>query len=211
MNELITSYWRPVFYFLRARGFQVHNAEDLAQEFFLKLLEHDWINRADPARGKFRTFLLSILVRFLSDHGPNRAPKQWTFDARLVSVSSLVKEQERQFAPPTYDTPESIFMKQWALSTIEVAQQKLTEWCKARDRSAWHRIFQAVHFPPLGTPTLSQTALAEKMGVSRDQVRYALEQTNQQFIEILRAEVASQVDSDANVDGELQQLEELLQ
>ena len=56
MNDLITSYWRPIFYFLRVRGYQFHEAQDLAQEFFLNLMERSWITRADPTRGKFRTF-----------------------------------------------------------------------------------------------------------------------------------------------------------
>jgi RNA polymerase sigma factor (sigma-70 family) len=211
VNELITSYWRPVFYFIRAKGFRVHQAEDLTQEFFIKLLERGWITKADPTRGKFRTFLLTILIRFLSDQGPERSPRQRTFDARLVSVSSLLKDEEKMFDPPSYETPESIYMKQWALATIQAAQRKLEDWCRLNDRSSWYQMFQAVHFQPPGSPKLSQMALAGQMGVSRDQVRYALEQTNQQFIEFLRAEVAGQVDSDSHVDEELQQLEELLQ
>ena len=211
MNDLITGYWRPIFYFLRVRGYQIHQAEDLTQEFFLNLMERDWIRRADPARGKFRTFLLTILVRFLSDRGPNRAPKQRKFDERLISVSTLLKEQERDFEPPTNETPETIFMKQWAISTIETVQRKLADWCRDCNRTDWHQVFQANHFQSPGTPTISQTALAEQMGISRDQVRYALEQTNQRFVELLRAEIADQVDFGVDINEELRELEDLLQ
>ncbi len=74
LNEFIRAYWKPVFRFLRARGYDSHQAEDLTQEFFLRLVQGDWLHRADLQRGRFRTFLLAILTRFLADQGPARAP-----------------------------------------------------------------------------------------------------------------------------------------
>jgi hypothetical protein len=62
LNRFIVLYWKPVFYFLRARGQGLHQAEDLTQAFFTRLLERDWVRRADPQRGRFRTFLLTLLT-----------------------------------------------------------------------------------------------------------------------------------------------------
>ena len=96
MNRCIAAYWRPVFYFVRAKGYAVHRAEDLTQEFFLRFYERGWIERADRQRGRFRTFLLTILTRFLADQGHQRAPRQDVFDNRLVAISALMSEAERQ-------------------------------------------------------------------------------------------------------------------
>ena len=101
-------------------------------------------------------------------------------------------------------------MKQWAVSTIDNARKKLTDWCRECSRCEWHQIFRTIHFQSPGTPSISQTALAEQLGITRDQVRYALEQTNERFIELLRAAVADQVDAEIEIDDELRELEELL-
>ena len=75
MNRCVAGYWRPVFYYLRARGHSFPQAEDVTQDFFMRFFEKNWIQPADPGRGRFRTFLLTILKRFLSDQGPERAPR----------------------------------------------------------------------------------------------------------------------------------------
>lgn len=99
LNRCVAAYWKPVFYFLRARGMSLQRAEDLTQEFFLQFLERGWIRRADQERGRFRTFLLTILTRFLADRETDRAPRQKRFDDRLVLVSALMTETERAFEP----------------------------------------------------------------------------------------------------------------
>lgn len=67
-NRCIAGYWKPIFYFLRARGCSPHRSEDLTQEFFLKFYERNWLDRADPERGRFRSYLLLLAIA-----GGNRA------------------------------------------------------------------------------------------------------------------------------------------
>jgi DNA-directed RNA polymerase specialized sigma24 family protein len=210
MNRLIAGYWRPVFYFLRARGYPSQQAEDNTQEFFLRFLERDWLAPADPARGKFRTFLLTILVRFLYDQRPDRAPRQASFERQLVAVSALVGDSDRCFEPAAGETPETIFMRQWARSVIDNVRRRLEAWCQERGRPDWFQVFSAVHFPASGQTKISQQSLAEQLHLSRDQIRYGLDEANARFIQLLRAEVGEQVDSDADIDAEIRELEALL-
>lgn len=210
MNRFISGYWRPVFYFLRAKGYPQHRAEDLTQEFFLRMFERDWIRTADAQRGRFRTFLLTILNRFLSDQGPARAPKQAVFDQGLIAVSALVGERERTFEPSDSQTPEQIFMKQWAKAVVANSRNQLEAWCRAQGRSDWFEVFTAMHFFDADERRPTQQALADRLQISRDQVRYGIEETNRQFAEFLRAEVADQVESPGDVDTELRELEELI-
>jgi len=210
MNRCIAGYWRPVFYFLRSKGYPLHQAEDLTQEFFLHLLERDWLARADAARGRFRTFLLTILIRFLSDQGAQRAPRQKVFDQRLVSVSALIGDSERTFQPADRETPEQVFMRQWAQAVIANVRRRLELWCYSKDRPDWCEIFSAIHFPPPGTTRITQQELADRFRLTRDQVRYAIEEVNRQFIALLRAEVGEQVHSEAETDSEIGELQHLL-
>lgn len=210
MNRCMAAYWRPVFYFLRARGCPLHRAEDLAQEFFLRFYERGWIGPADPQRGRFRTFLLTILTRFLSDQGVDRGPRQQVFDDRLVAISVLLGDADRMFEPPDNRTPEQIFMQQWARSVITHVRHCLETWCTDRGRPDWYRIFCQVYFPEPGRPRSSQRAIGDQLHMTREQVRYGLEEVNRQFVELLRAEVADQIGPDEDLDTEIRELESLL-
>ncbi len=210
MNRCIAAYWRPVFYFLRAKGYPQHRAEDLTQEFFLRFYQRGWIERADPQRGRFRTFLLTVLTRFLSDQGAERAPRQQVFDERLVSVSVLLANLDRTFEPADNRTPEQVFMQQWARSVIAHVQQCLETWCCHRGRPDWYRIFCQVYFPSPGSPRISRQELADQLHLSRDQVRYGLDEVNRRFVELFRAEVAEQIGSEEDLDTEIRELESLL-
>ena len=206
MNCLIDGYWKPVFYFIRARGYPVHQAEDLTQEFFHNVLHRNWIRPADPQRGRFRNFLLAILVRFLSDQSLERINKQTGFERELVSITTLIHDHDRTFEPPDNSTPEKIFMKQWAEAVIRNVRRGLKTWCDKQGRPNWYEIFQAVHFPTDGQDKMSQQALADQLGISRDQVRYGLKEAESQFSRLLRAEVADQVDNQTDTDDEIDDL-----
>ena len=75
LEELCGIYWRPVFTFVRRRGYSVADAQDLTQDFFLDLLSGDFLSRADRNRGRFRSLLLKTLNHFLTD-AQNRARAQ---------------------------------------------------------------------------------------------------------------------------------------
>lgn len=210
MNRFIAGYWKPVFYFLRARGCSLHQAEDLTQEFFARCLEGDWIQRADPQRGKFRALLLTVLKGFLSDQGPKRAPRQKKFDSELVSIEGLVGDLERTYEPASDETPDQVFMKRWAAALVENVLTRLRQEFQRLDRSLWYQVFTAVHYPASHEERPSQQALAHRFGVSREQVRYGLEQATQRFRQYLRQEVRDQVGPKADVGAEIRELMGLL-
>lgn len=211
MNRFVSAYWRPVYYYLRARHVPVHGAEDLVQEFFLRFLSKNWVQPADPGRGRFRAFLLTIVKRFLADQSPHRAPRQRTFDDHLLSISALISDEERSFDPADYDSPDDIFMTQWAHAVVNHVRRMLQTWCEGRGRPDWYQIFSEVHFPPPGVAAAAQQNLAERFRISRDQIRYCLEMTSNEFASLLRKEVADQVGSQDEVDAELSDLLRLLE
>jgi DNA-directed RNA polymerase specialized sigma24 family protein len=210
INRCVAAYWRPVFCFLRAKGYPLHRAEDLTQEFFLRFYQRGWIGRADPQRGRFRTFLLTILTRFLADQGTERAPRQQVFDDRLVTISVLLGESDRTFEPPDNRTPEEVFMQEWARAVITHVQRCLEAWCSDRGRPDWYKMFCQVYLPSPGSPPVTQQALADQLHLTRDRVRYGLEEVNRKFVEFLRAEVAEQVGPTDDLDAEIREIESLL-
>ena len=210
MNRLISGYWRPVFFYLRTKGMPVEQAEDLTQEFFLRFIERQWLAPVDPSRGRFRTFLLTVLSRFVADQSPARTTLQNSFEQRLVPISALVSDKERSFEPPDTETAEEVFMRQWARAVIRNVRRRLKGWCEENGRPDWYRVFAAFNLPDATDSRVTQEAVSQQLKISRDQVRYALSQTNDKFAELLRAEIAEHVDSPEEVGREIQELQELL-
>ena len=135
---------------------------------------------------------------------------QKTFDQRHVSVSALVGDCERNFEPPDNRTPEDIFMHQWACAVIASVRARVQSWCVERGRPDWYRVFCETYFPAPGCSSVTQQALAERLNLSRDQVRYGLREVHGRFIELLRAEVSDQLGGEEDLDTEIRELQQLL-
>ena len=101
-------------------------------------------------------------------------------------------------------------MRQWARSVMAQVRRLMESWCVARGRPDWYRMFSAMYPLDPGQPSLTKTALAQHLGVTRDQVRYGLEEVETKFIEFLRAELADQVASPSELDQEIRDFRELL-
>lgn len=209
VNELTAKYWKPVFYFIRAKGYSIDRAEDLTQDFFFQFLQRDWIRRVDPQRGRFRTFMLTILTRFLADQGRARIRRQKQFEQEIVPISKLLTDEERKYEPPTNESPETIFMKRWSLTLVDRVRDNVRGECLAEGREAWYELFAANAMPDVEAKS-SQSALARKFGLSRDQVRYRLEQVRRRFDRSFRIELRCDGCSENEVAAEVRELMDLL-
>lgn len=205
LNRLISQYWKPVFYFLRARNVPLDRAEDLTQEFFLKVFERDWLQPADQTRGRFRDFLLKVLTRFVSDQGAARAPRQQAFEQQLLSIEALVGEEERSFEPAAGVSAEAVFMRHWAQAVIAGVLESLRQLYAGTGRQNWFELFMAAR-----QEDATQDALGQRFGMTRDQVRYAVDQVEKRFRRLLLAEVRDQVHEENAVEDEAGELFKLL-
>ncbi|HKI35546.1 MAG TPA: hypothetical protein VKA46_27060, partial [Gemmataceae bacterium] len=149
-----------------------------------------------------------VLKHFLSDRGPQRAPRPVVFERGFVRVSELVGEEERAYEPAADETPDAVFDRQWAAGVWETVRRQLRERYAQEGRLAWYDLFIAYSAPEGKRP--SQEALAERFGLSRDQVRDILDKVRKRWERLLRAEVREQVGSEADVDDEMRELLRLL-
>ncbi len=130
-------YWHPVYAFVRRRGHPAEDARDLTQEFFARLLERQWLERVEPGPARFRTWLLTLLTRFLvNQHEHDRALKRgggakWVPLDLAELEHRLARDDERITAPP-----ERAFARQWALSVLRQGLERLREECGDGERAA---------------------------------------------------------------------------
>jgi RNA polymerase sigma-70 factor (ECF subfamily) len=188
LETLCQSYHAPVLAFVRKRSQDGAEAEDLAQAFFTRLLEKDELRRADPERGRFRSFLLAALQHFLANEAEQRrAVKRGGGNA----PASLDGEAGVGLEPRTSDTPEREFERAWARAVLTRALERLAEEQRAAGKEALFRELA----PRLGSDEerVPHAEIARAAGTSENASRVALHRLRRRLAELVRDEVRETV------------------
>ncbi|RPH47560.1 MAG: response regulator, partial [Planctomycetota bacterium] len=114
LDGLIRMYWKPLYFFVRRRGYDNETAKDLVQDFLTSALENDTLSKADPTRGRFRTFLLTALTNFIKDWNRSSARIKRGGGRDLRSLDFEGSEQEYALVRASEETPEAVFHRAWA-------------------------------------------------------------------------------------------------
>jgi RNA polymerase sigma factor (sigma-70 family) len=207
MTELCQTYWRPVYAYVRRHGHTPEEAADLTQSFFVHLLEHRGFERADPLRGRFRSYLLTSARNFLSNERERSATLRRGGGASFDPID--VVDAERQLAQENVDpqfSPEAAFERQWAVRIMERAIETLGREYAARGQAA---LFAHLR-PFLTSDATADLTPSEESAATRDltdaALRTAVHRMRKRFGAALRAEIEDTVGSAADVDDELRHL-----
>lgn len=203
LEQLCRSYWYPLYAYARRRGHSVPDAQDLTQAFFARLLERHWIGDADRQRGRFRTFLLTTMNRFMADEWDKVRAKRRGGGVGHVPVQLDDAETRYGCEPADHRTPEQYFERRWALALLDTVLQRLREEYELQGKG---RIFTALHTALGGGDLQTYAELAVKAGVSEGAVKVAVHRLRKRYRRLLRAEIARTSAQGEDVDEELQHL-----
>jgi RNA polymerase sigma-70 factor (ECF subfamily) len=204
LTTLCETYWYPLYAFLRSRGSSVEDAQDLTQAFFARLLEKHDLRQADPARGRFRSFLLTSLKNFAANEHDREIAKKRGGGVPIVSLEFESAEDRFQMEPPTHDTPERIFDRRWALTLLDRVLSRLKAEMADGGRQAQ---FERLKTYLTGDqPQLSYAQTAGELGMSEGAVKVAVHRLRRQFRDLLRDEIAQTVSSPEEIEDELRHL-----
>jgi RNA polymerase sigma factor (sigma-70 family) len=208
LAELCQIYWRPIFFFIARRGYSPQDAEDLTQDFFVRILKGDWLQKADPARGRFRSLLLKSLQNFLNDAVDRRNSRKRGGDISFISWDAWIAETPSQLSlncEALRSWPaERVFDASWAATTVERALRGLCEECERKGR---RRVFEVLSpYLSVERDDLSYATLATKLQVPESFVKKLVYRMRQRYRELLREEVRQTVANPADVDAELRHL-----
>jgi len=137
LSQLCRVYWYPIYHFVRRQGYSTHDAQDFTQEFFARLLEKNWVARADQSRGRFRSFLLLVLKRFLAVEWRKANTEKRGGPGRCVALPLDTAETRYAREPADTGTPEQAFEKQWALTLLETVLCQLRAEYEQSSRAAF--------------------------------------------------------------------------
>jgi RNA polymerase sigma-70 factor (ECF subfamily) len=208
LEELCRTYWRPIFSFVCRRGYSMEDAQDLTQDFFVKILERNWLEHADPNRGRFRSLLLKSLQNFLNSAAEKTHAHKRGGDVEFISWDDWMAEAPSQLSisAQALDSlpPERLFDLRWAATVVEQALRRLREECEGKDRL---RLFYALsrHLTE-ERDEVSYANLSAALGVAETAVKKQLHTMRQRYRCLLRDEVAHTVENPADVEDEIRYL-----
>ena len=208
LEELCRIYWRPVFVFVCRRGYSMEDAKDLTQDFFVKILEPDWLQRADVNRGRFRTLLLTSLQNSLIKAAEKTHARKRGGGVDFVSWDDWMAEAPSQLSISAHALDslpaERLFDLRWATTVVEQALRRLREECQGKDRL---RLFYALsrHLTD-ERDEVSYAKLSSSLGVAETAVKKQLHIMRQRYRSLLRDEVAHTVENSADIQDEIRYL-----
>jgi RNA polymerase sigma-70 factor (ECF subfamily) len=204
LEALCRAYWYPLYAYVRRLGHAPADAQDLTQGFFAQLLGKHWLDRADRERGRFRTFLLVALKRFLAnEHDRAHTAKRGAGNPHLPLDTELA---ERQYGTePAAGVPaDRVYERRWALTLLDRTLGRLRrEYTQAGRESEFDRL---KIFLTADKGTLRYAAIAADLGSSEAATRVAVHRLRRRFREVFREETAHTVASAEDVDEEVRHL-----
>lgn len=211
LGQLCAAYWMPVFRFIRRGNCPEDAARDLTQEFFAQLLAQGGLDRVEPGKGRFRSYLLGAVKHFLAGQldrahaakrGGGQVPVALELKVETHTTTSL------QIADPQTPVPDAFFDRQWALNMID---RVLTALAAEFVSAGKDRYFETLKPWLIGEAgALSQGEAAQQLGLTEGAVKVAIHRLRKRFRELVKEEIAGTVDQPATVQEELHYLLEAL-
>ena len=209
LSELCQIYWAPLYAYLRRTGSSPVDAEDLVQGFIADLLTRDDLQRIDPARGRFRSFLLASLKHFVANQRDRTRAQKRGGGQTILPLEITTAEHRLQHEPVHAETAEKVFDRQWAITLLDRVRSRLREDYTTSGKGDLVAALEVHLTGEAGAP--SHAATAERLRMSESAVKMAVHRLRQRFGERLREEIAHTVSSADEVEEEIRQLLSALQ
>ena len=207
LESLCRLYWFPIYAFLRRWGHDRQDARDLTQGFFAFLLRGNLLRKADPEKGRFRSFLLGSLRKFVANQEAKKHALKRGGAIHVVSIDEETAEGRYAHEPATELTPEKLFDRRWALEAIAEAMRRLEAEYR---RAGMIELFTALQPFLVDEQNGGFAALAARLRKSEGNARVVVFRLRNHFRKLIRGVIADTL-SDANqVEDELRHLQAAL-
>ncbi len=202
LETLCAAYWRPLHLYIRRKIRDPHLAQDLTQSFFERLLSGKLLKLVDPARGRFRTFLMQSLDWHLAnEYRESRALKR---GGQIQLMPLDLSQQDSVVADDGNLTPDQIFEREWALTLLNLTMQRLM--AEQAELNKAHQFDVLKGFLTGDGPSGGYSAACEQLQISEPALRMAVSRLRSRYRELLREEILRTVASGEDVEDEIRHL-----
>lgn len=208
LEDLCRTYWMPLYAAVRRYGHDPENAQDLTQEFFARLLEKHWLLAADREKGRFRTFLMVTLKRFLTNEWHRGQAAKRGGGLAPMPLDTQLAERLYGGSGAHSLTPEQLFDKRWALTLIETALSRIENEYLDAGRGEEFEILKPCLTAERGG--IDYGALASRLDVSEGAARVAVHRIRKRYRSLFREEIARTVCDEGEVEEEMRALMQAL-
>ena len=208
LEKLCRTYWQPVYIFARRKGWSEEDAKDLTQQFFAHLLERNDFRGLDPARGKFRTFLLVAFTHFLANEYDRSSALKRGGGRTVVSLEQITPEELGDLSPAEELSPGTLYDLRWARTILQSALQQLKAEMSGLDKEGQFDGLKQFLTDNAGAG--EYTVAAGKLGVEISSVPVLVHRLRLRYRELVRQEVAQTVSSPTELEEEMRHLFALL-
>jgi len=200
-SELCELYWPPVYAFARRQGYEVHEAEDLTQAFFTRLLEKHVVQAADPQRGRFRSFLLASFKNFVANERDREHAQKRGSGQVIVGLDFESAEARYSAEPVDTLTPDAVFERQWAVGVLNRVLATLRAECITAGKV---ELFDQVRDLLGGDRGPGgYAAIARSLGTTEGAVKVNVHRLRRRYGDLLRANIEATVSDASEVDDEM--------
>jgi len=203
LEAICRAYWYPLYAYVRRCGQSPHDAQDLTQEFFCRLLEKRWLDSADREKGRLRTFLIVSLKYFMNKEWRRAAAQRRGGGHAQVPFDTAFAES-RYASDPAALPADQTFDQQWALTLLDLTVNRLrAEFAaagKSGDFDALKDVLMAAH------GAIDYAAVSVRLGLNAGAARVAVHRLRKRFREIYREEISQTLSDPADLPGELRHL-----
>jgi RNA polymerase sigma factor (sigma-70 family) len=207
LERLCQTYWYPLYLYVRRLGHRPHDAEDLVQSFFAQCLAKNYLQAADRQKGRFRSFLLIALKRFLANEWDKVRTQKRGGTVSTISLDGLRAEDRYALEPAKVSDPSRLFDRRWALTLLENVLERLRDEQTIAGRG---EAFGVLKDCLGGGGTAPYDELATRLNCSVGAVKVSVHRLRRRYRELLEAEIANTVASPDEIEKERRYLLEVL-
>lgn len=204
LDELIQTYWYPLYAFARRTGCSDHDAMDLTQGFFVHVLQNQALEAVSPDKGRFRSFLLAAFKNFCANDRRAASAIRRGGDTLILSLSGDEFRSRYDLEPATTETAEQLFDRKWIEALLDRVRTRLAEDYQKAQKSELFTLLE----PHLTNQVeaVPRTEICRRMNLSAAAVAMSLHRMRRRYGDILREEVAATVDHPEEIEQELRDL-----
>jgi len=204
LEELCRTYWFPLYAYVRRRGHNKEDAEDLVQEFFARFLAKNYLAGLSAERGRFRAFLLASLKHFLANEWDKSQAQKRGGGVAHLSLDWQTADTKYQVAAANEPSPDKAFDREWALALLAKVVENLQKECEADGKL---KLFEQLKtFLMAGKSETAQSETAKILGMEEGAVRVAIHRLRKRYRQLLRDEIFQTLTDPTQVDEEMRAL-----
>ncbi len=208
LERLCRTYWYPLYAHVRRLGKSPADAEDLTQEFIARLIERHWLTRADQTKGRFRTFLLTAMDRFLANEWDRAQAQKRGGGAAVVPLDTTLAERLYAEQSIRESSPERDYERRWAMTLVKHALGRVRADYEHAGKAAEFERLKGLLIAERGS--IPYGSVASDLGTTEGAARVMVHRLRRRFREIFREEVAHTLADPKDLREEMQYLMEVL-